>query len=90
MRRPGRIARSVEECRGLDLSDAQTPTGRSHARPGGLGSAPSEDVRGPAQVDLRAMTLAAYRDRIARQYRGGMWSVRSRSACQVQGFHIET
>ncbi len=44
----------------------------AHARPGGLGSAPSEDVREPPTVDLRAaMTLAAHRDSIARQYRDG-------------------
>ena len=57
----------------LDLSDAQaTYRAIAHARPGGLGSASSEDVRGPAQVDLRAaMTLAAHRDSIARQYRDG-------------------
>ena len=44
----------------------------AHARPGGLGSAPSEDVRQPPTVGLRAaMTLAAHRDSVARQYRDG-------------------
>ena len=42
----------------------------ARARPGGLGSAPSEDVHEPPTVDLRAaMTLAAHRDSVARQYR---------------------
>ena len=44
----------------------------AQARPGGLGSAPSEDVREPPTLGLRAaMTLAAHRDSIARQYRDG-------------------
>lgn len=44
----------------------------AHANPGGLGSAPEQDVRLPPSVDLRAaMALAADRDRIARQYRDG-------------------
>lgn len=39
------------------------------ANPGGLGSAGTEDVKGAPTVDLTAaMTLAAGRDRIARQY----------------------
>ncbi len=44
----------------------------ARARPGGLGSAPSEDVREAPTLGLRAaMTLAAHRDSIARQYRDG-------------------
>jgi triphosphoribosyl-dephospho-CoA synthase len=40
------------------------------ASPGGLGQAPGQDVRQAPSVTLRqAMTLAAGRDRIARQYR---------------------
>ena len=42
----------------------------ARARPGGLGSAPAQDVHATPSVDLRsAMTLAADRDSIARQYR---------------------
>ncbi len=42
------------------------------ANPGGLGDAPGQDVRGPAQVTLlEAMRLAAGRDRIAYQYASG-------------------
>jgi triphosphoribosyl-dephospho-CoA synthase len=42
------------------------------ARPGGLGTAPSQDVHAAPSVSLRAaMSLAAERDRIARQYRDG-------------------
>ena len=42
------------------------------AHPGGLGSAPSQDVHAAPSVDLRAaMALAAQRDSIARQYRDG-------------------
>jgi triphosphoribosyl-dephospho-CoA synthase len=57
----------------LDLADAQAAF-RAIARtqPGGLGTAPSQDVRDPPSVDLRAaMVLAAPRDSIARQYRDG-------------------
>ena len=42
----------------------------TRARPGGLGSAPAQDVNAAPSIDLRrAMALAAPRDRIARQYR---------------------
>jgi triphosphoribosyl-dephospho-CoA synthase len=57
----------------LDIDDARAAyraIGRAH--PGGLGSAPAEDVRDAPSVDLRAaMALAADRDLIARQYRDG-------------------
>jgi triphosphoribosyl-dephospho-CoA synthase len=40
-----------------------------HARPGGLGQAPKEDVAAPPSVTLReAMGLAADRDAVAREY----------------------
>ena len=57
----------------LDRLDSQAAyRAIARARPGGLGSAPSEDVREPPTVDLRAaMTLAAHRDSVARQYRDG-------------------
>ena len=57
----------------LDLADAQAAfRAIARAQPGGLGTAPSQDVRHPPSVDLRAaMALAAARDSIARQYRDG-------------------
>lgn len=57
----------------LDLSDAQAAyRAIVRAHPGGLGTAPSEDVNQPPSVNLRAaMALAADRDSIARQYRDG-------------------
>ena len=55
----------------LDVADAQAAfRAIVQANPGGLGSAPSGDVHADPEMDLRAaMTLAAERDRIARQYR---------------------
>ena len=42
------------------------------AQPGGLGEVPAQDVRRPPSIDLReAMSLAADRDSIARQYVNG-------------------
>ena len=57
----------------LDLADAEAAyRAIARAQPGGLGAAPSQDVREPPSVDLRAaMALAAPRDSIARQYRDG-------------------
>lgn len=57
----------------LDLTDAQAAyRAIARARPGGLGTAPNQDVNQPPSVDLRAaMALAAQRDSIARQYRDG-------------------
>jgi triphosphoribosyl-dephospho-CoA synthase len=57
----------------LDLDDASAAyRAIAHANPGGLGSAPTEDVRRPPSIGLRAaMALAADRDLIARQYRDG-------------------
>lgn len=57
----------------LDVDDAKAAyRAIAVARPGGLGSAPSQDVHGVPSVDLRAaMALAADRDSIARQYRDG-------------------
>lgn len=55
----------------LDLADAEaTYRAIALANPGGLGRAEKQDVAHAPTVDLRsAMTLAADRDRIARQYR---------------------
>ena len=57
----------------LDVDDARAAyRAIAQARPGGLGSAPAEDVHGVPSIGLRAaMALAADRDRIARQYRDG-------------------
>jgi triphosphoribosyl-dephospho-CoA synthase len=57
----------------LDIEDARAAyRAIARAHPGGLGSAPAEDVRDVPSVDLRAaMALAADRDLIARQYRDG-------------------
>jgi triphosphoribosyl-dephospho-CoA synthase len=58
---------------GLTLADAAAAyRAIALAQPGGLGHAPSQDVRDAPSVDLRAaMALAADRDRVARQYRDG-------------------
>jgi len=57
----------------LDVDDARAAyRAIAQARPGGLGSAPAEDVHSVPSITLRAaMALAAERDRIARQYRDG-------------------
>ena len=57
----------------LDVDDARAAyRAIAQARPGGLGSAPAEDVHSVPSLGLRAaMALAAERDRIARQYRDG-------------------
>jgi triphosphoribosyl-dephospho-CoA synthase len=57
----------------LDLADTQAVyRAIALANPGGLGSAPEQDVHSAPSVGLReAMALAADRDRIARQYRDG-------------------
>lgn len=57
----------------LDISDAECAfRAIARAHPGGLGSAPDQDVNKPPSVDLRtAMALAARRDAIARLYRDG-------------------
>ena len=71
---PSTLRASIESVlAGLDLSDAQaTFRAIARAHPGGLGTAPEQDVHEPPSVDLRAaMALAAPRDSIARQYRDG-------------------
>lgn len=57
----------------LDVDDARAAyQAIALAAPGGLGDAPEQSVRAPPTVDLRtAMTLAAQRDSIARQYAEG-------------------
>ena len=58
---------------GLDLADARAAyRAIAQANPGGLGSAPEQDVHEAPTLGLReAMALAALRDRIARQYVSG-------------------
>ena len=71
---PAALRASIEAVlAGLDLSDAQAAfRAIAQAHPGGLGTAPEQDVHEPPSVDLRAaMALAAPRDSIARQYRDG-------------------
>jgi triphosphoribosyl-dephospho-CoA synthase len=57
----------------LDLADTQAAyRAIARAHPGGLGTAPSEDVHAAPTLGLReAMALAADRDTIARLYRDG-------------------
>ena len=57
----------------LDLDDARAAyRAIATAHPGGLGTAPEQDVASAPDVDLRAaMRLAADRDLIARQYANG-------------------
>lgn len=57
----------------LDLADTQAAyRAIARAHPGGLGTAPSEDVHATPTLGLReAMALAADRDAIARLYRDG-------------------
>ena len=65
---------SLEEVLGeLDVDDARAAyRAIAQANPGGLGSAPEQDVHDAPSVGLReAMSLAASRDRIARQYDAG-------------------
>ncbi|WP_218508609.1 triphosphoribosyl-dephospho-CoA synthase [Variovorax sp. dw_308] len=69
-----RLQAAVEEVlQALDLCDAQAAyRAIARAHPGGLGSAPEQDVRQPPSIGLReAMALAADRDTIARLYRDG-------------------
>ncbi|MGJ7506703.1 triphosphoribosyl-dephospho-CoA synthase [Variovorax sp. GT1P44] len=71
---PAALREAIEGVLGaLDLRDAQAAfRAIARASPGGLGTAPDEDVRRAPTVDLReAMALAAHRDSIARQYRDG-------------------
>ncbi|MEJ8850620.1 triphosphoribosyl-dephospho-CoA synthase [Variovorax rhizosphaerae] len=68
------LSAAIEEVlNALDLSDSQAAyRAIARAHPGGLGSAPEEDVRQPPSIGLRAaMALAADRDSIARLYRDG-------------------
>jgi len=70
----GRLRQALEEVLAdLDLEDTRaTYRAIAHAKPGGLGSAATEDVHAAPSLRLRAaMALAADRDRIALQYRDG-------------------
>ncbi|HJV72139.1 triphosphoribosyl-dephospho-CoA synthase [Ideonella sp.] len=73
-RTPGALRQAVGEVLNeLDVDDARAAyRAIARANPGGLGTAPAEDVRQAPRVGLRAaMSLAAERDLIARQYRDG-------------------
>ena len=73
-RGPAALQASIEAVlANLGLADAEAAyRAIARANPGGLGSAPSQDVQHPPSIDLRAaMALAAPRDSIARQYRDG-------------------
>ncbi len=74
-RSPGADLRSALEAvlADLDRDDAAAAyRAIAFVQPGGLGDAPEEDVRRPPRVGLReAMSLAAGRDNIARQYATG-------------------
>jgi triphosphoribosyl-dephospho-CoA synthase len=61
----------------LDIDDARAAfQAIALANPGGLGDAPEQSVHEPPTVNLRAaMTLAADRDSIARQYENGFRDV---------------
>jgi triphosphoribosyl-dephospho-CoA synthase len=61
----------------LDVADAEQAFAAIRlARPGGLGTAPENDVRQPATVPLSvAMADAAARDRVAEQYANGFADV---------------
>ncbi len=62
-----RLARVLADTTVLDAEDVYAAI--RHARPGGLGEAAAEDVSNPPSVSLReAMSLAAGRDAIAREY----------------------
>jgi triphosphoribosyl-dephospho-CoA synthase len=71
---PGRIRRLQQALQtvlaGLDVEDASAAfRAITRANPGGLGDDPRQDVRQAPRITLRAaMSLAAPRDRIARQY----------------------
>jgi triphosphoribosyl-dephospho-CoA synthase len=86
-----RLKQPIEDVlAGLDLDDARAAfRAISHARPGGLGSAPSQDVHAQPTIGLReAMTLAAGRDSIARQYRDGFADVLVLAGDALgEGFH---
>jgi triphosphoribosyl-dephospho-CoA synthase len=71
---PVRLREAVERVlHTLDIADAACAyRAIALARPGGLGSAPKQDVAHPPTINLReAMALAADRDRIAWQYANG-------------------
>jgi triphosphoribosyl-dephospho-CoA synthase len=73
-RRPAALCESIKAVlAGLDVDDAAAAyRAIARAHPGGLGTAPAEDVHSAPSIGLRdAMALAADRDSIAKQYRDG-------------------
>lgn len=84
-----RLEQAIEDVlAALDMDDARAAyRAIAQARPGGLGSAPSQDVHAQPTIGLReAMALAAGRDSIARQYRDGFAEVLVLAAALGAGF----
>ena len=76
----------------LDLDDARAAyRAIALANPGGLSDAPEQSVHAAPTVDLRAaMTLAAVRDSIARQYANGFGDVFDTGLAAVRGWPSRT
>ncbi len=78
-RRPGQTLRAASDAvlDALTVRDtADVFAAIRHASPAGLGESAAHDVSGPATTELReVMTVAASRDRIARQYAAGFADV---------------
>lgn len=76
----------------LDIDDARAAyRAIALANPGGLGDAPEQSVRDEPSVDLRAaMTLAADRDSIARQYANGFRDIFETGLAAARSFKSPT
>ncbi|SAL16091.1 triphosphoribosyl-dephospho-CoA synthase [Caballeronia humi] len=76
----------------LDIDDARAAyRAIALANPGGLGDAPEQSVRDEPSVDLRAaMTLAAGRDSIARQYANGFRDIFETGLAAAMSFKSPT
>ena len=76
----------------LDIDDARAAyRAIALANPGGLGDAPEQSVHAPPTVDLReAMSLAAERDSIARQYANGFVDIFGMGLDAIAQSHCST
>ncbi|SKD01445.1 triphosphoribosyl-dephospho-CoA synthase [Burkholderia sp. YR290] len=76
----------------LDVDDARAAyRAIALANPGGLGDAPEQSVHAPPTVDLReAMSLAAERDSIARQYANGFADIFGSGLDTIAQSHCST